>query len=228
MGEMIEFSGNGKTLSGYLASPPAGQTNGAGRKGVIVLQEWWGLVPHIKDVADRFAAEGFLALAPDLYRGESTTSPDEAGRKLMALNIAQVELDLRGAINALLERGATGKVGVVGFCMGGQLALLAATTNPDQVGAAVDYYGIHPKVKPDFTRLSCPVLAFFGGKDEFVDRQAAAQLVAAMEAAGADLEHKMYEDAGHAFFNDKRPDAYHREAAADSWERTLEFLSSRL
>lgn len=111
---------------GYLATPESG--SGAG---VIVLQEWWGLVPHIKDVADRFAQVGYVALAPDLYQGENTTSPDEAGRLMMALNIEQTAGDLQQAVDYLLKHEAvTGdKVGVVGFCMGGQLALLAATVS---------------------------------------------------------------------------------------------------
>ncbi len=208
-------------MAGYLARPA--KPNG---KGVVVLQEWWGLVPHIKSVADRFAAEGYTALAPDLYRGKSTTSPDEAGRMLMALDIANAEKDLRGAITALAEQGGVkGKVGVVGFCMGGQLALLAATTSADRVGAAVDFYGIHPNVKPDFSKLGAPVLGLFGGKDASVKP---AGLIEAIRAAGKSIEHHTYPDAGHAFFNDARPEVYDKAAADDAWRRTLEFFSASL
>ena len=121
VGRMVEFPSNGKTCTGYLAIPDSG--SGAG---VIVLQEWWGLVDHIKDVCNRFAKAGFVALAPDLYHGESTTSPDDAGKLMMALNIAVTERDMRGAIDYLLGLDATtgDKVGTVGFCMGGQLSLL--------------------------------------------------------------------------------------------------------
>src|ERR1043165_1844986 len=97
MGEMVDFPSNGDTGSGYLARPAAG----AGL-GLLVIQEWWGLVPHIKDVCDRFAAEGFTALAPDLYRGESTTEPDEAGKLMMALNLERAAKDLSGAVDWLL------------------------------------------------------------------------------------------------------------------------------
>jgi len=116
MGQMVEFSSNGTSTSGYLAIPESGP-------GVIVIQEWWGLVDHIKDVCDRFAAEGFVALAPDLYHGKSTKSPDEAGKLMMALEIDRAEKDLRGAIQYLLEHEATkgSKVGTIGFCMGGAL-----------------------------------------------------------------------------------------------------------
>src|SRR5260370_38693462 len=113
-GQMVEFASNGGTASGYLAIPASGKGTG-----VIVIQEWWGLVPHIKDVCDRFAAEGLVALAPDLYHGKSATSPDEAGKLMMALQIDEAEKDLRGAVGFLLDHEATTgeKVGTVGFCM---------------------------------------------------------------------------------------------------------------
>src|SRR5438876_9041055 len=113
-GEMISFRGNGKEFQGYLSAAAGGG------HGIIVIQEWWGLVPHIKDVADRFAAAGFTALAPDLYHGESTTEPDEAGKKMMAMNIEKAAKDMSGAVEAVGQRSSNaGKVGVVGFCMGG-------------------------------------------------------------------------------------------------------------
>ena len=164
-GKMIEFRANGRTAPGYLATP-----DGGSGPGIIVIQEWWGLVDHIRQVADRFAAAGFVALAPDLYHGESTTSPDEAGRKMMALNIAEAGKDLAGAADHLLSLDAVSpkKLAALGFCMGGQLALFAATEHADKVSAAVDFYGIHPNVKLDFGRLKGPVLAHFGKQDEFV------------------------------------------------------------
>src|ERR1051325_1054031 len=156
-GEMIEFKSNGGTARGYLAKPESGSG-----PGVVVIQEWWGLVPHIKDVADRFAAEGFVALAPDLYHGDVAKSPDEAGKMMMALNIDQTEKDLRGAVQYLIDSDAAegDSVGTVGFCMGGALSLYGASKN-ERVGACVVFYGIHPKVKPDFDNLSAPVLGIF-------------------------------------------------------------------
>ena len=143
-GTMVEFPGNGSVCKGYLRNPQGGKG-----LGIVVIQEWWGLVDHIKEVADRFAREGFVALAPDLYHGKSTRSPDEAGKLFMALNIGQAERDLRGAIQYLLslEETVGSQVGTVGFCMGGQLSLYAACANA-VVGACVDYYGIHPHVHP--------------------------------------------------------------------------------
>src|SRR5215510_8909596 len=147
-GKMVEFAANGGKTEGYLATPAAGKG-----PGVLVIQEWWGLVGHIKKVADRFAAEGFTALAPDLYHGKTASEPDTAGKLFMALNIGQAEKDLRGANTYLLAQSSTKKVGVVGFCMGGQLALFAATLNP-AIGACVNFYGVHPNVKPDYSKLS--------------------------------------------------------------------------
>lgn len=222
-GEMIEITVDGGTTPGYLALPPSGQG-----PGLLVLQEWWGLVDHIKDVTLRFAAEGFVALAPDLYHGESTKSPDEAGRKLMALDIERAGRDLRGAADHLLGLPALRpkKVAALGFCMGGQLALHAATAH-DQISACVDFYGIHPNVQPDFTKLRGPVLAHFGNDDGFVSPQAARELVAKIEAAGGTIDACFY-DAGHAFFNDSRPEAYAAEPATLAWQRTLAFLREHL
>src|SRR5262252_10798120 len=124
-GKMVEFPTNGTTTAGYLATPAAGKG-----PGVLVIQEWWGLVGHIKNVCDRFAAAGFSALAPDMYHGKTANEPDEAGKLFMALNIGEAEKDLRGAATFLAQHSSTAKIGAVGFCMGGQLALFAATLNP--------------------------------------------------------------------------------------------------
>lgn len=223
-GRMIEFESDGGTAHGYLAAPESGRG-----PGVVVIQEWWGLVPHIKDVADRLAAEGFVALAPDLYHGDVAKSPDEAGKMMMALNIAQAEKDLRGAIRHLLgEESVEGdSVGTVGFCMGGALSLFGASKNP-QVGACVVFYGIHPKVEPDFDALRAPVLGIFGEKDDFVTPDAVRALADTMREHGKSIETHTYPGAGHAFFNDARPEVYDADAAADAWRRTLAFLRAHL
>lgn len=209
---------------GYLAIPASGSGHG-----IIVLQEWWGLVPHIRDVADRFAAAGYVALAPDLYHGESTTSPDEAGRLFMALNIEQTAADLQKAADYLLnlEAVTSKKLGVVGFCMGGQLALLAATVS-QSVGAVVDFYGIHPNVQPDFSKLTAPVLGIFGEQDSFVTPEAVSRLEGHIHQAGKSIEVHTYPNAEHAFFNDTRPEVYNPDAAADAWTRTLDFFQQHL
>jgi carboxymethylenebutenolidase len=209
---------------GYLSLPPAGSG-----QGLLVLQEWWGLVPHIKSVADRFAAAGYVVLAPDLFHGTQTTSPDEAGRLLMALNIEQTAQDLQRSADYLLNHEAvtSDRLGVVGFCMGGQLALLAATVSRN-IGAVVDFYGVHPNVKPDFSQLTAPVLGLFAENDGFVTPEVVQSLESAIAQAGGTIETHTYPNADHAFFNDTRPEVYKPDAAADAWERTLSFLQQQL
>lgn len=221
-GKMVDFPSNGAKTDGYLALPPSGKG-----PGVLVIQEWWGLVGHIKNVCDRFAAEGFSALAPDMYHGQTANEPDGAGKLLMALNIAQAEKDLRGAVTYLLTQSSTRKVGTVGFCMGGQLALFAATLNPS-VGACVNFYGIHPNVKPDYSKLAGPVLGLFAEKDGFVTPQVAKDTDAAIKKAGKASEIHIYPGVDHAFFNDERADVYNKAAADDAWRRTLGFFRRHL
>jgi carboxymethylenebutenolidase len=223
-GEMVEFESNGASARGYLSVPESGSG-----PGVVVIQEWWGLVPHIKDVADRFAAEGFVALAPDIYHGTLARSPDEAGKLMMALNIEQTEKDLRGAVKYLLNHEATAgeSVGTVGFCMGGVLSLYAASKN-EKVGACVVFYGIHPKVEPDLDNLRAPVLGLYAENDKSVPPEAVRELEAKLKERGKHAEMHIYPGTDHAFFNDTRPEVYNAEAAADAWRRTIEFLRANL
>lgn len=223
-GKMVEFPSNGHKSGGYLSVTPKGKG-----PGVIVIQEWWGLVDHIKQLADRFAEAGFVALAPDMYHGEKTSSPDDAGKLMMALRIDQVEKDLRGAVNYLLSlpETSTKTVGTVGFCMGGQLSLYAACANPS-VGACVDFYGIHPNVQPDYKNLKAPVLGFFAEKDGFVTPEVAHKLEGDLKAAGKSVEVHIYPGVNHAFFNDTRAEVYDAKAAEDSWTRMLAFFARHL
>jgi carboxymethylenebutenolidase len=224
VGNMVEFSSNGSQASGYLAVPYKG--NGPG---VVVIQEWWGLVDHIKDICDRFAGAGYVGLAPDLYHGKTAKSPDEAGKLMMALRIDEAEKDLRGAIQFLLENEATtgGKVGTVGFCMGGALSLYAATKNP-QVGACVVFYGGHPNVKPDLPNLQAPLLGIYAERDRSIPPESVRELERQLKALGKSVEVHIYPDTDHAFFNDARPEVYNEKAAADAWRRVLEFFGKYL
>ncbi len=223
-GEMVEFESDGATAQGYLSRPEDG-----GGPGVIVLQEWWGLVPHIKDVADRFAAEGFVALAPDLYHGRSTSSPDEAGKLMMALDIGRAEEDLGGAVMYLWGHAGVvgGGVGTVGFCMGGVLSLYAASKN-EQVGACVVFYGIHPKVEPDLENLKAPVLGLYAENDKSVPPEAVRELESKLKALGKSVEMHIYPGTEHAFFNDTRPEVFDAGAASDAWRRTVAFFREHL
>jgi carboxymethylenebutenolidase len=223
-GREIRFESGGDQVGAYLAEPAGGHG-----PGVLVIQEWWGLVDHIRDVCDRFAREGFVALAPDLYRGERTTDPDAAGRLMMSLEIPRAARDLDAALTALLGREATtgARVGAVGFCMGGQLALFAATRNR-RIGAVVDFYGIHPKVTLDLSGLEAAVLGIFAEKDAFVPPEAARKLEADLIGAGKRARFEIYPGVGHAFVNDARPDAYDARSAARAWAETLAFLRAEL
>ena len=224
MGEMVQFPNNGGSTDGYLSVPDSG--NGPG---MIVIQEWWGLVDHIKEVCDRFASEGFVALAPDLYHGKTTKSPDEAGKLMMALRIDEAEKDMRAAADYLSIQDSTTseKIGVVGFCMGGALALFTATKNP-KIGACVVFYGGYPKVKPDLPNLHAPMLGLYADRDDFVTPDSVRELERKLKDLGKEVEVKIYPDSDHAFFNDARPEVYNAGAAADAWQRTIEFLRTNL
>jgi len=224
MGEMVQFPYAGGNTGGYLALP----ANNKG-PGVVVIQEWWGLVDHIKDVCDRFAAEGFVALAPDLFHGKTTKSPDEAGKLMMALRIDEAERDLSAAVEYLSTHEAvtSEKIGVVGFCMGGALSLYTATKN-SRIGACVVFYGGHPKVKPDLPNLHAPVLGLYAERDGFVTPAVARELERELTKLGKQIEVVIYPETDHAFFNDTRPEVYNAAAAADAWRRTTEFLRKHL
>jgi carboxymethylenebutenolidase len=220
MGESVTFAANGGTCGGYLARPAAPGP------GVVVIQEWWGLDEHIKTVADRFAAEGFVALAPDLYHGTVTKSPDEAGKLLMALDIGRAEKDLRGAIRFLRD-DTQAPVGTVGFCMGGTLSLFAACANGPDVGACVIFYGGHPKAPYAFDSLRAPVLGHWAADDPGANANAA-EVEATLRERSHPFEFHRYPATRHAFFNDTRPQVHDPGASALAWQRTLAFFRSHL
>jgi carboxymethylenebutenolidase len=225
MGEMIEFPSNGGTAQGYLAMPESG-----GGVPLVVIQEWWGLVPHIQDVCERFAAEGFVALSPDLYRGESTTEPDEAGKLMMALNIEQAAKDMSGAVDEVASHANGSRVGVTGFCMGGGLAMVLACRRPDLVKACVPWYGLipWPEAQPDWTALDAPVLGHFAGQDGFFGPEAVAELQEKLESLGKEAELIVHPGVDHAFFNDTRPEVYDAATSAQAWAMTVGFLKEQL
>jgi len=223
-GSEITFRSKGDGVAGYLALPP----NGRGA-GVVVVQEWWGLVDHIRDVCDRLAREGFVALAPDLYRGEIGGEPDAAGRLMLGLEIPRALEDLDAAARELLNTDAVdgATVGIVGFCMGGQLALAAGCRNP-RIGAVVDFYGVHPNVSLDLARLTAPVLAVFAERDDFIPAETVERLSNDLQAAGVRASVRTIPDAQHAFMNDSRPDVYDAALAAAGWSAMLAFLRAEL
>ena len=225
MGERVEFTTGDGTGVGYLALPPAGRG-----PGLIVIQEWWGLVPHIEDVCDRFAAEGYVALAPDLYHGETAGDRAEADRKMQELGVTEAADELIGAIDHLLGLDAVSsqQVGLVGFCLGGALALVAAHVAPDRVAVAVPFYGVFWYGDPDLSQIRCPVLMQIGSQDDVVTVERIEELAERVRQAGAPVSVVVQDDAGHAFFNDSLPDRHRPEAAARAWHDTIEFLRDHL
>jgi carboxymethylenebutenolidase len=226
MGEMVSYRSNGGTSEGYLALPSA-----TGAPAVVVIQEYWGLVSHIVSLADRFAEAGFVALAPDLYHGKHTTEPDEAGKLIMGLAMDQAAKDIAGAAAYLAERPETGgKVGVVGFCAGGSLALWSATLS-DRIAATVGFYPVLPweRMRPDWSGYSGKSAAIHCSEADGTSAAEGVQLARrSIGAAGGDCVLYDYPGTKHAFFNDDRPEVFDRQAAATSWARTLDFFRTKL
>ncbi|MGH9075701.1 MAG: dienelactone hydrolase family protein [Acidimicrobiales bacterium] len=233
---MITFASNGGTDQGYLATPASGDG-----PGVVVIQEWWGLVPHIADVCDRFAAEGFVALAPDLYRGLTAAEPDEAQKAMMGMRLDQAGKDMSGAVDEVARRSAGPKdgvarpsagpkVGVVGYCMGGGLALVLGCQRPDRVAAVVPYYGLipWPNAAPDYSAMTAAVQGHYAAEDDFAGPEKARELERALTGLGKQAEVFIYPDTHHGFFNDARPAQHSAEASALAWGRTVAFLRSTL
>lgn len=225
MGANVSFPSNGDQCPGYLATPASG-TGPA----VVLIQEWWGLVPHIIDVADRLAAEGFVTLAPDLYRGETTTEPDDAQKKMMALNYDQAGRDIAGAAR-YLSRDTGQAVGTVGFCMGGSLAIWAGSLS-DSITAMVGFYPAlsWEDIAPEWSRYAGKAVVMH--LDEHEGGAGAPQVQAVharLTASGADVV--LYDDypgTDHAFFNDDRPEVHDPDASRVAWQRTVEFLHQQL
>jgi len=224
MGQRVTFPSNAHTCQGYFAAPASGKG-----PAVVVIQEWWGLVPHIEDLVARFAREGFVAIAPDLFHGKTTKSPDEAGKMVMELDVDRAVAEIKGAGAYLLQRPecTSKKYGVVGFCMGGGLAQHVATQDQN-VGAAVSFYGGFKKVVTNWENLNAPLLLIYGENDQGVPPEKGRELTAKLQKMGKNVEVVIYPNATHAFFNDSRPEVHNPDAAADAWRRTLELFRRSL
>jgi carboxymethylenebutenolidase len=225
MGDIVEFASNGGTATGYLAAPDSGTGIP-----VVVIQEWWGLVPHIKEVCDRFADEGFVALAPDLFHGATTTEPDEAGKLMMSMNIEQAAKDMSGAVDKVAEVAGSDRVGVTGFCMGGGLALVLAAHRPDKVKAVSPWYGLipWPGAEPDWSALDAKVLGHYAENDGYFTPASVADLQQKLDAAGKQADLHVVPNADHAFFNDTRPEVHDAEASRACWSETVTFFRNEL
>lgn len=222
MGEMVSFKRpDGRAGSGYLALPSRPE----GAPGVVVIQEWWGLQDQIKGVADRFAAAGFRALAPDLYQGRVTRDPTEASQLMSSLDFVEAaQQDVRGAVKHLKAGG--GKVAVTGFCMGGAITLIAAVHVPE-CDAAVCFYGIPPEEAADPRSVRVPFQGHFANQDGWCTPKAVNLLEKGLASASAPSEIHRY-PAQHAFFNEQRPEVHDAAASALAWERSIKFLRKHL
>jgi carboxymethylenebutenolidase len=227
MAEHVTFASNGGKCGGLFAVPASGRG-----PGVVVIQEWWGLVPHVENLVDRFAEAGFVAIAPDLYHGAKTDEPDEAMRMMMALAMDPAARDIAGAARFLFESDPTNGsgIGAVGFCMGGSLALWSATLAP-QLTAAVGFYPALPweRMSPDWPNYQGKAAMIHCSEEDGTSAASGIQQAkAAIEAAGGSVETYDYPGTRHAFFNDERPEVFDASAAATAWERTTTFLQDRL
>lgn len=226
MGSMVTFASNGGTADGYLVEAEGGGP------GLILVQEWWGLVGHVKDVAERFASAGFTTLAPDFYHGAATGEPDEAMRLMMGLAMDQAAKDVAGAAAYLsgLDSVTGQEIGVVGFCMGGSLALWSATI-AENISAAVGFYPAVPweRMDPSWGSYAGKAALIHASEEDGTSKAPGIQTaVKAIEAAGGTVEVHDYPGTHHAFFNDERPEVYDRDAAEDAWERTVAFFRKHL
>jgi carboxymethylenebutenolidase len=221
-GEMVTFASNGDIAPGYLAKPASGRG-----PGVVVMQEWWGLNENIKGIGDRLAAEGYTAIVPDLYHGKITAEPDEAMKLMMAMNMERAAKDMAGAFDYLKASDAcTGKIGSVGFCLGGGLSLFISTLRPTD--ACVIYYGALPGAQPDLSKLKAPVLGHYAENDDWASPTVARALEQQIRDGGNEAEFHIYPGTHHGFFNDTRDEVHDANASKTSWERTLAFFRQHL
>jgi carboxymethylenebutenolidase len=217
-----KFSGGGNDVNLFIARPEGVEKAPA----IIVVQEWWGLNPHIEDVAQRFAREGFIAVAPDLYDGVITKDPKEAGNLMGALKTEKGLAYLQTVLTQLRSMNEVTSVGVTGFCMGGTYALLLACHA--KLEASAPFYGDVPTDTAIIGKLSCPVLFIGGEKDQWINLEKMNRLDSALKQHGKEGEVRVYQGADHAFFNDTRPEVYSKSDAEDAWSRVIGFFNKHL
>ncbi|MBM4261822.1 MAG: dienelactone hydrolase family protein [Deltaproteobacteria bacterium] len=221
MGQMVTFKRpDGSDTNGYLTTP-AGNPNAPA---VVVIQEWWGLNDQIKSVGDRFAALGYRTLVPDLYKGKVALDVAEAKHMMTNLNFGDAATqDVRGAVQYLKQSG--GKVGVVGFCMGGALTVLSAMY-VKEANACSSWYGFPPEQAGDVKTITTPLQLHLAEKDQSFTPEAGRALEGKLREGKVPFESHWY-DAGHAFFNEKGPN-YNADCSKSAWERTTEFFAKNL
>jgi carboxymethylenebutenolidase len=216
----LSFSTAIGDTTAYVAEP-----GNSDKKAVIVIQEWWGLNDHIKDITNRYAAEGFIAIAPDLYRGKIATSSDDASKMMHDLAIADGIDTIKNAIAAALDELGISHFGITGYCMGGTFALRAAC-ELEGLSAAAPFYGDIPEEEV-LKRLRTPTVFISGTKDQWINTEKVATLEDITERYELPIESLKYE-ADHAFFNNTRPEVYDATAAQDAWAKVVGFFKDKL
>ncbi len=220
--ETLTFNTAGDATTAYVAMPGDAVKNG---KAVVLIQEWWGLNDHIKDIAGRYSEEGFIAIAPDLYRGKIARDPQEAGEMMNALKIEDGLDTIKNAMDAAREKYGISHFGITGYCMGGTYALRAAC-ELEGISAAAPFYGDIPG--DDFLqKLTVPTIFISGTKDGWINPEKVAELEDAAERFELPVESVKYE-ADHAFFNDTRPEVYDKNAAQDAWAKVIQHFNDNL
>lgn len=222
--ETINFETQNGATTAFVAQPDSA-TNGANIAAVILIHEWWGINDHVRDLAGRYAAEGFLCVAPDLFRGQTASNPAEAQKLMHALEMDDGLNTINHALEETTERYGVKKIGITGYCMGGTFALSAAC-EVDALGAAAPFYGDIPD-EAALSRLKVPTLFIAGARDNWITPEKVEGLKEAARKYDLPVEVVSY-DADHAFFNDTRPEVYNPEAAADAWQRVLKLFGERL
>jgi len=228
-GQIVDFASNGSGASGYLALPESGSG-----PGLIVVQEWWGLDTGIKEMADRLAAEGFVALCPDLYHGDLAehTEMDKASELLQSLPADRAARDMSGAVDFLVDHEATtgASIGVVGFCMGGMLSFVLAALRPDRIKAVVPFYGFpQGDGQPDYSKITAVIRGHMAEHDDFFGPEAARELEARLQELGVDATLTVHPGTGHAFMAPHNAlGTQDNEAYARIWPGVIAFLHEQL
>ena len=221
-------SGKVVTMRAFVAAPQAKERHPA----IIIVQEWFGLTDHIKDIARRYAVEGYVAIAPDLYSRLGhplTTDAGEAGKLMNTLKQEDGLNDLKETVAYLKSAPEVDvtRIGVTGFCMGGSYALMLPCVNPE-IKAAVPFYGQVPNPDTPLQKLACPLLYVYGEDDGWITKADVQRLAAALKKYGKAGEIKTYPGASHAFFRDTDPSVYRPDAAKDAWARAKAFFKQHL
>ena len=225
---MVSYPSDGVTMAGYVVEPKANGRHPA----IIIVQEWWGLNEHIRDLTRRFAREGYVAVAPDLYSRlghKVTADSNEAGKLMQTLQLKEGLKDLNATVTYLksLDGVDPNRIGVTGFCMGGTYALMLPCTT-QEIKAAAPFYGQVPDPDTPLKSLAAPLLYICGEDDGWITKVEVQRLRDALRKYNKPGEIKTYPGCPHAFFNDTRKDVYHSAEAADAWSRALAFFQQHL